>query len=57
MRRSGLTAGLALGTIALLALTACAPRGGGSDESKTGVSDDRLVESLPPGEPAVDPCS
>lgn len=54
MRRSGLTAGLALGTIALLALTACAPRGGGSDESKTGVSDDRLVESLPAGDTAVD---
>lgn len=54
MKRSGMAAGLALGTAALLALTACAPREGGSSGDSGAVSEDALVASLPPGQSPVD---
>ena len=54
MKRSGLAAGLALGTAALLALSACAPREGGSSEPREAVDETRLTAALPPAENPVD---
>lgn len=47
MKRTGLLAGLALGTVALLAVTACAPRDGGSSATEAPITEDQLVASLP----------
>lgn len=55
MKRTALIAGLALGTATLLALTACAPRDGGSgggDGASAQPID--IVDSLPAGTGAVD---
>ncbi|MBT2588511.1 ABC transporter substrate-binding protein [Arthrobacter sp. ISL-95] len=54
MKRSGLTAGFVLSTVALLTLTACTPREGGSGGDKPKVDETTLVESLPAGATAVD---
>lgn len=53
MKRSGLLAGLALGTAALLAATACAPRESGSTAG-TPVEEAQLVAALPAATQPVD---
>ena len=52
MQRTGLLAGLALGTAALLAVTACAPRDGGSTAAP--IAEDQLVAALPAATTPVD---
>ena len=54
MKRTGLLAGLALGTVALLAITACAPRDGGSNTTAAPITEDQLVASLPEAKTPVD---
>lgn len=54
MQRTGLLAGLALGTAALLAVTGCAPRDGGSNTSEAPITEDQLIASLPAAKTAVD---
>ncbi|WP_024355355.1 ABC transporter substrate-binding protein [Leucobacter chironomi] len=54
MKRSGLVAGLALGTAALFAVTACAPREGGASQNRASVDEAQLVASLPAAENPVD---
>ncbi len=56
MKKNRLLAGLAIGTAAMLALTACADRGGANNggEGGAGFGEVTLVDSLPAGTKAVD---
>ncbi len=54
MKRSGLVVGLALGTAALFAVTACAPREGGTADNREAIDETQLVTALPAGENPVD---
>lgn len=54
MKRTALTTGLALGAVALLGLTACAPRDSASSGNRSPISAADLVASTPAGTQPVD---
>jgi peptide/nickel transport system substrate-binding protein len=54
MKRTRLLAGLAIGSAAMLALTACADRGGASGEGGSSFAPVKLVDSLPAATTPVD---
>ena len=54
MNRQPLLAGVAIGAVALLALTACAPRDGGSASSGAAAAPTELTAVMPAGQTPVD---